>query len=333
MKHRQPDPNLPQSVLDVLEAALEGVARSGLRAAVERFGAHYAAGDHTDGVVRSDDDALAYAVGRMPSTYAAVRRVLAVAARAEHSFAPESVVDIGAGPGTAILAAACTWGTIARAQMIEPNGYLRHLAGRLVPAVGVAPVVSPADARLLLGEGQANILPGDIVVASYVLVEQTDSDARRIATAAVSRARGMVVFVEPGSKRGFARIRAVRDVIAEAGWHILAPCPHERTCPLPADDWCHFSVRLPRRRMQLELKSARVPFEDEPFSYVVATPRVPSHRHARVLAAPRVAKGEIGLSLCAESGLARGTVARRDKERYRRALRVEAGDTWPSDGG
>ena len=37
------------------------------------------------------------------------------------------------------------------------------------------------------------------------------------------------------------------------------------------DDWCHFSVRLPRSREHMHAKRAKVPFEDERFAYLAVS--------------------------------------------------------------
>jgi hypothetical protein len=78
-----------------------------------------------------------------------------------------------------------------------------------------------------------------------------------------------LVVIEPGTPAGYGRIMQTRSLLVAASAHVMAPCPHERNCPLAAPDWCHFAQRLPRSRDHLRVKAAAVPFEDEKFSYVV----------------------------------------------------------------
>ncbi len=65
------------------------------------------------GAITSETDALAYALARMPATYAAVAASLERAGRDRPDFAPQSLLDVGAGPGTASWAAAEAF-TVAR---------------------------------------------------------------------------------------------------------------------------------------------------------------------------------------------------------------------------
>jgi ribosomal protein RSM22 (predicted rRNA methylase) len=111
------------------------------------------------------------------------------------------------------------------------------------------------------------------------------------------------------------------------GAEILAPCPHHLACPIAAPDWCHVSVRLPRSRDHLLTKEAQVPFEDEPYAYLLAgRPGVGTRAAARVLSPPRATKPGIDLRLCTRSGVERRTVLRRDKAAYATARRLRWGD-------
>ena len=98
-------------------------------------------------------------------------------------------------------------------------------------------------------------------------------DAERSALAALmwEKTRDTLLVVEPGTPAGYARIIALRERLIAAGAHVIAPCPHDGTCPLAAPDWCHFTQRLPRSRAHKQLKGAELPFEDEKFAYVALT--------------------------------------------------------------
>src|SRR5204862_6984628 len=111
----------------------------------------------------------------------------------------------------------------------------------------------------------------------------------------------VLMLVEPGTPAGFARIRAAREALIAAGAHLVAPCTHDKVCPMQAPDWCHFSQRLPRSRAHMIAKAADVPFEDERHSYVaVSREALPSSNRARIVAEPQETKVGLTFPLCDE---------------------------------
>src|ERR1700745_2746354 len=75
--------------------------------------------------VASEADVLAYLAVRLPATYAAVRASFAAIKQARPDFAPKTALDIGAGPGTALWAAADCWPDLADALLIEESPMFR----------------------------------------------------------------------------------------------------------------------------------------------------------------------------------------------------------------
>ena len=93
-------------------------------------------------------DALAYALARMPATYAAVAAGLNALSEIKPDFAPATLLDVGAGPGTATWAAA----EILLALQISPCWTaILHCAARLGLADRTRTCTSmryePGDAR------------------------------------------------------------------------------------------------------------------------------------------------------------------------------------------
>ncbi len=95
---------------------------------------------------------------------------------------------------------------------------------------------------------------------------------------------------------------------------------------MSGDDWCHFAVRLPRRRAHMHAKAARLPFEDEKFAYLALARTGESTGGARILGPPQDSKAGMTLRLCSERGLSLEAVPRRDKEHYRNLRRAGWGD-------
>jgi ribosomal protein RSM22 (predicted rRNA methylase) len=316
-------PDLPAELKAALDARLQGLSRKDTAARAAAISQTYRDGGGS-GAIASQDDALAYALARMPATYAAVTASLNALGEASPDFAPKSLLDVGAGPGTASWAAAEAFSSLQDFALIDANGALRALALGLV-----RDSARLRDARYRQGEARAALAdsaPADLVVASYVIGELSEAERTTLAGQMWAKTRDTLLLVEPGTPAGYGRIIAVRAQLVASGAHVAAPCPHDGKCPLAAPDWCHFTQRLPRSQAHRQLKSAEVPFEDEKFAYVVLTRNPVAQHPARVLAQPVVGKVEVTAKLCTTEGLVIEKIPRRAKPDYARARRWRWGD-------
>jgi ribosomal protein RSM22 (predicted rRNA methylase) len=316
-------PDLPVDLKAALEAKLQGLSRVDAASRAALISKTYRDGGGS-GAIRSETDALAYALSRMPATYAAVTASLNAVREITSGLAPASMLDVGAGPGTATWAAAEAFPSLRSFTLLDANSALRALAldlGRHSARLRDFKY-HQGEARLAL----ANADPADLVVASYVIGEIGEREQSALGALMWAKTRDTLLIVEPGTPAGYARILALRAQLIAAGAHVAAPCPHEGECPLAAPDWCHFSQRLPRSRAHQQIKRAELPFEDEKFSYVALTRAPVAHRPARVLAQPDVTKFDVSAKLCTVEGLAITKVPRRAKPDYASARRWRWGD-------
>ena len=271
-------------------------------------------------------DAAIYALTRLPATAAAIEAVLSAIDERVPDFAPRSILDIGAGPGTASLIAHEAWPDAALT-LCDNHPLFLTLAQRLLADVGAIARFVPADLQRGTGsEGAA-----ELVIASYVLTEFADAGYRRVAEHLWSDTAGLLVVIEPGRPRDYRRLMELRDWAIGQGAHVVAPCPHQETCPLGGEDWCHFSVRLPRSREHRRLKSAALGYEDEKFSYLVlARPGVAlAPALPRVLAKPDEKKHETRLKLCAPDGQEAWRGIARKSPQFSQIRRLRWGDVLP----
>lgn len=314
-------PDLPAALRAALEARLQGVSRN---AAAERAAA--ISRTYRDGggstVITSEADALAYALARMPATYAADIASLNALRNIRTNFAPTSLLDVGAGPGTATWAAAEAFPSLQSFTLLDANDALRKLALDLAGDSRREITYQRGEARALLAKAEAT----DLVVASYVIGEMSEAERTSLAALMWEKTRDTLLVIEPGTPTGYARIMALRELLIAAGAHVAAPCPHDGPCPLAPPDWCHFAQRLQRSRAHKQVKDAEVPFEDEKFAYVALTRAAIPRPHSRVLAQPAVGKVEVIAKLCTQDGLEMARVPRRDKAGYAEARRWRWGD-------
>jgi ribosomal protein RSM22 (predicted rRNA methylase) len=316
-------PVLPAHITTILDRLSEGVSRNELAQRTSAISQAYRGGG-SSAVISDSSDALAYALARMPATYAAVAACLEAVQAARPDFAPVSMIDLGAGPGTATFAAADAFSSLERFLLTDTNENLHALARLLMRSNERLRnnQYKLSNARAYLN----GVDDADLVVASYVIGELADSERAALVELLWQRTRDVLLIVEPGTPDGYQRIITARSKLVAEGAHVVAPCPHNAACPLAAPDWCHFAQRLPRSRAHKQLKGADAPFEDEKFAYVALSRTAPEQRASRVLAQPVQTKAAITAKLCTAEGLAMATVQRRDKEAYARARRWRWGD-------
>jgi ribosomal protein RSM22 (predicted rRNA methylase) len=316
-------PALPAELSAALSAKLDGVSRSEIAARAAQISKTYRDGGGS-GTIASETDALAYAAARMPATYAALAASLNALTETKPEFSPQSLLDVGAGPGTATWAAMEAFISLSSFVLLDANDALRTLAIDLSSGSSRLDQMTyrRGDAAMQL----ASSAPADLVIASYVVGELGDAERGKLATLLWTKTADTLVLVEPGTPAGYARIIALRKQLIEAGAHVVAPCPHDGACPLRTPDWCHFTQRLPRSRAHKQVKGAELPFEDERFSYVVLSKKAVASHASRVLAQPVVSKIEVSAKLCSADGLTQIKVPHRDKKAYANARRWRWGD-------
>lgn len=272
----------------------------------------------------------AYLAVRMPATYAAVRAVLAQVPQGVLDGV-RSLLDLGAGPGTATWAALAECPSLVTAAQVDRSRALLETGARVGAALLEDRHVSLT--QQIEDVGSAGEWPtADLVVSAYALAELSPGARAMLVAAAWRTTSQVLVLVEPGTPAGFEHILAARTALARDGARFIAPCPHEGPCPLRAggrtDDWCHFSVRVPRTRRHRQLKGGTLGYEDEKFAYLVATRRAEAtERPARVLRHPRIEKGRIGLTLCTADGAERIAITKRD-DAWSAARKASWGDAW-----
>lgn len=322
-------PDLPAELRAALALRLQGFSRTDAAGRAASISRTYRDGGGST-AIRTENDALAYALARMPATYAAVTASLNALCEIAPHFAPKSLLDVGAGPGTATWAAAEAYSSLRAFTLLDANSALRALALDLAGTSARLRDVSyrQGEARAALADTE----PADLVVASYMIGEIGDAERKALADLMWAKTRDTLLIVEPGTPAGYGRIIALRGQLIASGAHVAAPCPHDGKCPIAAPDWCHFTQRLPRLRAHKQIKEAELPFEDEKFSYVALT-RAPVSQHpARVLAQPVVGKVEVTAKLCTASGLVIAKLPRRAKADYARARRWRWGDAVMEEG-
>jgi ribosomal protein RSM22 (predicted rRNA methylase) len=315
-----------------LSAAIEELTagqQSGISSASAQLTVRYKRADFSAPALRSQADRLAYLTTRLPATFAALTRVFRELIRLAAGAEISTLLDLGAGPGTALFAAAEAMPELRRATLFEADAEWLHL-GQQLAAQTPFPVVRSAEWWQRDLRSPAELPPYDIVVISYSLGELTTHAVDSVIEAAWKSAQTFLVLIEPGTVRGFGIINHARTALIGRGAEILAPCPHKNVCPMAeAGDWCHFAQRVERSSQHRRAKEASRGYEDEKFSYVIATRKSFPAAKARIVRHPQKHSGHINLELCTPDGLRQKTITRSAKQAYKGARHAGWGDEFP----
>lgn len=187
---------------------------------------------------------------------------------------------------------------------------------------------------------------------------------------------GLFIVIEDGTAAGFETVSFARDLVQklsppigdiqpsteqqnadDAGSAsatvpsrsaILAPCLHQRTCPLMGKitrhSICRFQQRLNRPLFSRNASPMSNGYEDEYFSYIViqkvdvghqaAPDDAEDKRWGRLIRAPLRKGKHVSLDACTrESKLERRVISKKNAPdgQYSKARRAKWGDVWPSE--
>jgi ribosomal protein RSM22 (predicted rRNA methylase) len=329
--------HLPEAYVAAIETVASRIPGRDLARAAETLSARYREPE-LDGPL-TDAERAAYLIVRAPATFAAVTSSLAELRARRPDLTVSSVLDLGAGPGIASWAALEMFDDVKEITLVERDRGFAALGREILDAAAAtarpATAIAWKHADLRTDWGSATY---DLVLISYALGELLADVRKRVLDAAwrATSGDGALVIVEPGTPRHFQGIVDARTWLLAHGAAIAAPCPHAAACPMAAaGDWCHFSVRVPRTREHRRLKAGSLSYEDEKFSYVIAThsPRASSSASSpslsRIVRHPYVEKGRITLTRCMpDATIATTPIGRNDREAFKRARKARWGDAW-----
>ncbi|KAF1792176.1 S-adenosyl-L-methionine-dependent methyltransferase [Phytophthora cactorum] len=289
-------------------------------------------------------ETLAFLAFEMEATYACTHAVFTELQKRLPDFKPKSVLDFGAGPGTASWVAKDFYDqSLDKYRVVEPSQSMVDAAEVLLEGFpGLSVRRSIADLSRDIDAGNKY----DLIVVSYVFSDITN-DFERVATTSalweLLSENGCLVIVDRGSPWGSHHVRSARQFVldsvaededAKEGVRIVAPCPHHDECPVGGSTWCHFVQRSPvvNRPQGLQvsymiMQKTRKGSEED----AAAKKKKPI---ARMLRGPLLATRHVHLDLCTPEGkLERRTVTRGKavREVYRASRKAHWGALWPAD--
>jgi ribosomal protein RSM22 (predicted rRNA methylase) len=322
---------MPSTLRACIDDALAGMTAATLSRNVEHLIETYRSGETpATPILANREHVLAYAAYRMPATYAVIHAALRHVHSAVPALQPRTLVDFGAGTGAAAWAATDVWPMIDDVTLLEQSAAAIDCGSRMMANSQRGALQSARWRAWRLSTIDADAVAADVAIAAYVLGELTEQQ-QALLLALLVKSAPTVVVVEPGTPAGYARIIDARSALIDNGFTIAAPCPHQLSCPmLERGDWCHFAERLERSRLHRVAKVSELSYEDEKYSYVVATRERVDQAAGRIVRHPQLRKGLVSLQLCDASGNAREErIAKSQGALYKEARKARWGDGWP----
>lgn len=265
--------------------------------------------------VQNTNQAISYAMGRMPATHEVCKKVL----EEIKDFNFSSISDYGSGTGACALAI----DSIFNNQKISCFEYSNDMLN-----IGKALLKS----RHNISWNKFNILTddlqnADLITCSYVLNE-VESKLEIVVKKLLNSFNKALVIIEAGTPHGFNIINKIRKIAIAQNFYIFAPCNSNKPCPIKNNDWCAFTARVNRNNFLQQIKQGKLSYEDENYSYLIITKQNSKFEYSRVLRHPEILKGHINLKVCKNGEIENITITKSMNEKYKIAKKINSGDKF-----
>lgn len=305
--------DLPLDNKNQLESLLDGYSLKELKNIASNIIEQYKNNSHKgDDLINSLLASKVYAVYRLPATYSAFTDAL------KHTLELykdniSSIIDVGAGSGSASIAVSHLLANIKSYTLLERNKYMIEVGKSLHNFNYINYDLSLDNLDI----------KADLVLSNYVLNELDHNSRINAINKMWNMTNKIMLIVEPGTPEGFQLIREIRDYLISIGGHIISPCPHNDIC---LNTWCHFSTRVSRSKLHKSIKGGDAPYEDEKYCYIAISKIETVPCKSRILRHPQINPGYINLEVCTKEGIKHIKYSKKDKELFKKARKSNAGD-------
>lgn len=314
---------LPQELKLAIEDTINNINHKNLminsQAITDKYKNHSGLGKS---LITNKEEASTYSVVRMPATFGAVYSALKFTLNL-YNEEINSLIDFGAGTGAA------TWACAEALDIKEITCLEREEA---MIAIGSS-LMEKSNSHLSNAKWIKYDLTkdtfhkkADMVVSSYVLNELSDEDRLKAIDKMLNSTNKLLLILEPGTPVGSANLMKAREYLIKKGAHIIAPCPHEKSCSLHSSEWCHFSCRIPRSKLHRELKKGDAAYEDEKFAYLAVSLKDNVKAQGRILRHPIIKKGRVQLQVCVDNEIKKVELYKKHGDTYKKARKSHWGD-------
>lgn len=326
--------NLPESISEAASRILSRSDSHILSTSAKLLHERYMLQDKGEATsyIQKSNDALAYLALRFPATFAQIGSALLQIKDRVSDWEPTSVLDVGCGPGTDILAALSIWPNIKMAVGLEQDQKFLSLAEEIFYDAKVTVetkwehrtiadwIVSPSHKNydLIIVANVLNELPKDIKESFFAQLHK--------------RSSGIVLMLEPGTPRGYNIIQSAAKQIAPIS-SLIAPYINNTFVP-SVEYWIHFPQRFQRpefqRRIRQSMRESELmasDWEEAKFSYV-AWGEIPVKNTAWGQSIGEVQRyhGYLIIPVLTAEGIVKARVMKRHKAVYAAAKNIRWGE-------
>ncbi|MBQ3409192.1 MAG: methyltransferase domain-containing protein [Clostridia bacterium] len=273
-------------------------------------------------LVTSNSEAISYALSRMPATYESVYSCLNQIYET-NNFEIGTVLDIGAGTGAATWALYNFLGDKSFS-CFEREEEMAKIGKFLMTESNLSKISTWKKFDIIEDSIEEKF---DFVVVSYMINELPKNHIKNAIEKLWNATQKVLLILEPGTPNGFDNIKQIRNWLTSNGANIIAPCTHQKQCPLSNNDWCQFSCRVQRSKVHKILKGGSSPFEDEKYSYIAFSKVECNRVKNRILRHPIINKGYSEYKVCCEDGIKSIKISKKDGKLYKEAKKKSAGDS------
>lgn len=323
--------NLPEKISNAISALLSLPEHDRWVANAEKLHERYMTREKENGsYISTSIDVFAYLGLRSAATYAQISGALLQVQESMPLWHPASLLDIGSGPGTAVWAAKTLWPSIATATCIDQDEKFIAIGKELLEKSELPIHVDwkQQDVRTSLGNTTQLY---DLVIIANVLNELDPEETRTLVINALSRCKGVLIVIEPGTPLGYTIVQATAKSIAGKNTLIA---PYIGNSFVKSDDyWIHFPQRFIRpaflKRIRQHMRDSELmasDWEEAKYSFVAVGKTTSEEKFwGRCIGSIKKQKGFLEVPILTKDKIVYAKVLKRHKEQYNFAKELKWG--------
>ncbi len=310
---------LPEIIRNKLDSLLLEIGGNKLKLIREELTEKYKLRSGTgESLINSENDAIVYALCRMPATYGVLYSLVSELIFEEKINNISSLTDIGSGTGAGYFVFKELFDNL-QFRLYDREKNMREVLVKLSDGE-----VKPENLDIVLSKPSEK---SDFVLCSYVLSELSENMRMKAFENLLLCSNKYVLVVDTGTPKVYEEYLKLKPFAEALGFRVKAPCMCD-VCPLE-NDYCQFYARVERSAALRQSKSASQTYEDEKYFYLLfekcdnKTVQKNIDCKSRVIRRPVIKTNMCELVLCTTNGVKKQVFTKKNKEQYKKAKKTK----------